>query len=316
MKIRFEISGFASALALIALGSWLAGYFSIDLVPGQPLLESLRLHIAALMLVLAVVLFLARARWRGLVLAIIAVVALAQDVVLINDLFSRRPDTSALADAPKLKLLHFNVLRGNDNGAAIADYIEASGADIVTVLEALPLQPHFARLAATYPYRMGCDSAAACDTVLMSKLPFENGRVRELSYFSPGRLILTEFDFAGKRIGFVAVHLTKPYFDGVADGEIWMLRRRLDTLPQPLIVAGDFNAAVWSKNLKGLIDGNDLLIGPDLPGTWPPRFGRFGVPIDNVFSRAPLVITKLEALPSSMGSNHLGLTAEIALLPE
>ena len=47
--------------------------------------------------------------------------------------------------------------------------------------------------------------------------------------------------------------------------------------------------------------------------TWPVRAGMFGVPIDNIWTRAPLLIEQVAALPDAMGSNHRGLTASLSI---
>ena len=58
-----------------------------------------------------------------------------------------------------------------------------------------------------------------------------------------------------------------------------------------------------------------LAPGPAYPPTWPVELGPLGVPLDNVFTRAPLAVQSVEAIPDPMGSNHRGLLAGIALAP-
>ena len=78
-------------------------------------------------------------------------------------------------------------------------------------------------------------------------------------------------------------------------------------------MAGDFNAAGWSDSIDRLAREERLIPGPYYPATWPVRAGMFGVPIDNIWTRAPLLIEQIAALPDAMGSNHRGLTANLSV---
>jgi endonuclease/exonuclease/phosphatase (EEP) superfamily protein YafD len=113
-------------------------------------------------------------------------------------------------------------------------------------------------------------------------------------------------------VNLVAAHLVKPYFDSAAVAEAQELERILNRLDGPLLLAGDFNAAPWSDTIEHLTRAANLLTGPSYPATWPVFLGPLGVPIDNVFTRQPLIIDDIDAL-DAMGSNHRGLVADIVI---
>ena len=78
-----EFRGAITALALVACLAVLAASFDVG-IPGQSLLQSLRFHIAAVVLVLSIVLFASRAWWRGLLVLVVAVSSAAQGGLLVK----------------------------------------------------------------------------------------------------------------------------------------------------------------------------------------------------------------------------------------
>ncbi|MGC4077558.1 MAG: hypothetical protein QM702_11115 [Rubrivivax sp.] len=126
-------------------------------------------------------------------------------------------------------------------------------------------------------------------------------------------MITAATEIKGTRINLVLAHMTKPYFDEFPLEEAYNLAVAIKKLDGPVLLAGDFNAAAWSDNIDRLSRRADLAPGPSYPATWPIRLGPLGVPIDNVFTRAPLLIEHVEAIEDAMGSNHRGLISEISL---
>ena len=307
-----EIRGAATAIALLVTLVLAVVTFKPGL-PLEALLQSLRFHIAAGLLALALVLFFVGARWRSLLFAALFAASVYDGASIIL----RQQQARAFAEAgatPLLKLISFNTLQDNmKNGGRIADMLVASGADVIFLMEAGPLEPYADKLKAVYPYVAGCGSDEGCSTVMLSKTPLTDISVRSLSPVWSKRLVMARTVIGGQTINLVQAHLVKPYFDDFAQGETWYLRQIIDKLQGPVLLAGDFNAAAWSDNIDRLAEGAGLAPPPAYPATWPVRLGPLGVPIDNVWTRAPLVVTKVEAMADAMGSNHRGLVVELGM---
>jgi endonuclease/exonuclease/phosphatase (EEP) superfamily protein YafD len=287
---------------------------SIDFgIPGQPLLQTLRFHVAAVLGIGVVLLLAGGSRWRAAIFLAILCVSLAEGGAFIYRMQAERAEALRAPHEPFLRLVSFNVLHGNTaNGEAIADMVKASGADVVVLLEAGPVFPHLDSLRQEYAGHAGCEAERACDLLLLSRTPLTGIEKRSLGYFYRDRLITAQTRIGGVVVNLVAAHLVKPYFDSAAVVEAQELERILGRLEGPLLLAGDFNAAPWSDTIEGLTREADLLAGPSYPATWPVFLGPLGVPIDNIFTRRPLVIDKVEAL-EAMGSNHRGLAADIVI---
>jgi endonuclease/exonuclease/phosphatase (EEP) superfamily protein YafD len=306
---RNELRGFLTALACVAALMLLLASAPYVL-PGQPLLQTLRLHIAGAALVVAILLFVFRARWRGVLLAALAFVSLGEAGYWYFTQQSTRIAMTPHSETPRFSLISYNVLIWNERPAELADELLARDADVVFTFESGGLWSELDRLRERYPHKLGCDTEARCDTMILSKTAL-TGTVGSLSDFSRGRLIVAQSAIAGRDVNLVALHMTKPYFDLAAEGESWALRRVLADLEGPVVVAGDFNAAPWSGNLRRLMRDAALMPAPWYPATWPAEFGLLGVPIDNVFTRAPALVETIEAIPDPLGSNHRGLEAMI-----
>jgi endonuclease/exonuclease/phosphatase (EEP) superfamily protein YafD len=308
-----ELRGGLTALALVVTGVLLA--VSVDLgIPGQALLQSLRFHIAAALLGLVVLLFAGGAWRRAWVFVLVFAISAGQGVAIVYHQQEPRLALTALPGKPLLTLLSFNLLASNQNGENIARFIAGSGADVAVLMEAAPIASHRAILSAVYPYQAGCDDGSRCGgVVILSRTPLADITVQSMSGAWLNRLVTANTTIGGQKINLVAAHLVKPYFDDFAAEEFAKLGATIDRLEGPLVLAGDFNTAAWSASIDGLLRRRSLVPGPLYPATWPVRLGPLGVPIDNIFTRAPLVIENISAMADSMGSNHRGLMAEIGV---
>lgn len=274
-------------------------------------LHSLQLHFAAAC-VLAMI--LALAIHRGIVVWLVLAASLAltaHTIMMIRDLAAMAD--SGDASAPGFRLLSFNILSSNyGNGDAIAKMISASGADIVNIMEAEPLQAYIGELSRTYPYRLGCGLMVTdCDQLMLSKTPLRQGTVRSLSPIFDNRFIMAETTIAGRDVHVGGIHTTKPYFDDFQTFELIRAALAITDTEGPFILSGDFNASSLAPNIRMFLRWTRLRTADWEPPTWPTRLGPLGLPIDHVYVRAPLKIRSLSNLPETYGSNHAGLVADI-----
>ena len=313
MKPAAEIRGLLSGLALVGI----AGLIAIDgpqLIPGQELLQSLRFHIAAAVLGLVVLLLMSRAWWRGVLLLVIVLASAGQGGLIVyreQQARSAYDGRTALATA---RVLSFNVLNSNERGADIADYMIETSPDVAFIMESGAIHFQRERIAAAFPYFGGCDgNGANCDLMVFSKTPLTEVRVIPLQPFARLRLVVAKTVIDGQAVTLVGTHLSKPYFDESAWGELYQIRALLRTISGPVILSGDFNAAAWSEPVAQLATASDLVPPPYYPATWPIRFGALGVPIDNMFTRGGARIETIAAMDDALGSNHRGLVASVGL---
>lgn len=312
VQLKAEVRGFALAMAAVSAVSLLAVTVDFD-IPGQQLLHSLRFHLAAVSLIPILVLLSSGARWRAAIFFIIVLASAGQGISILLNQQESRPGFAGRV-LGSLDVLSFNVLSKNTGGASIANYMVQSAPDIAVIMEAPALQPYLASLGATFPTRIGCESAQACDIALFSRLPVTDATIQALGPLKRMRLITAKVVVSGQTVTLVAVHLSKPYFDETAWIELTQVRALLQKIDGPIILAGDFNAAAWSGNVARFVDRAGLMPPPAYPATWPLELGAFGIPIDNMFTRGNAVIRTISAMPDAMGSNHRGLRAVVDIM--
>jgi endonuclease/exonuclease/phosphatase (EEP) superfamily protein YafD len=273
---------------------------------------SFQVHFALVALLGALLLLLLKRHWFAYVLLAGAVFLLGHGIVMLK---AFQADPATAASQEPFRLISFNIENFNfENGAHIADAVIASGADVVNILEAQPVRLQIPRMTRTYPYRIGCGVGTdGCDTLVLSKRPFIETSISSIGDLWPNRLVRSVIDFDGARITFVSVHLAKPYFDDFQVEELLDLRDAVATIEGPFVLAGDFNSAIIDPHIQRFVSTAGLKTVFPEPATWPITAGRLGIAIDHVLARPPLRLTSVERMDDSMGSNHFGLVAEIAI---
>lgn len=296
-----------AVLAMLALAA-----ASIDLpVPNSDVLQSLRFHFAAACLALPIALFVLGARWRAILVLALILVSIGQGAYLIHKQQEPRKQLEAAVDTDGFTVMSFNVLATSDRGQDVTDYMINLAPDIAVIMETPGIERSLGRLATTFPYHIGCENTATCDLSLFSRTPLINAQMHLLGPLKHERLISARTIINGRPVTIVALHLSKPYFDGIAIAELWQITHLLRQIDGPVLLTGDFNSAAWSRSVRQFVNRSQLIPPPRYPSTWPVRLGEFGVPIDNMFTRGALRIDEIGAMPSNFSSNHRGLLAHV-----
>ncbi|WP_337268963.1 endonuclease/exonuclease/phosphatase family protein [Oryzifoliimicrobium ureilyticus] len=273
---------------------------------------SFQVHFAIAAACGAILALMIKRHWYGYVMLAAAIGLAVHGVIMLKE-FATPP-----SQAPQLfSMISFNIENENyENADKITQIIRKSGADVVNVFEAEPIFADLPQIKATYPYSIGCQSTAeSCDTLVLSKHPFLEQKIMSIGELWQNRMIHSAIEFAGKRVDFLAVHLTKPYFDDFQLDELKDISYEIGTIKEPLVVAGDFNSSVLTPGIQRFMRREQLKTVFPEPATWPIRAGPFGIAIDHIFARNPLQLIKVSRIKDNAGSNHYGLEASFSLAP-
>lgn len=247
--------------------------------------------------------------------ALLALLALAGLVWTGADYARMRAPAGARSD---LTLLWFNLFFANRTPREeLVAAIAGSGADVVMLAEAAPVARHLDALERRYPYRLGCDAVATCSVMILSRRPFERAEILGFDQLGESRLLHVRLaaPAGGRPVDLLAVHLLKPWYLGLTGNERtrldWILRR----YKGPLVMAGDFNAAPWSRRMRRLHATADLGFARWPVATWPAAAGAAGIPIDHLLVRGGAGIVATAPWGGDLGSNHRGLLARLDLGP-
>lgn len=226
-----------------------------------------------------------------------------------------RQAVAAPAGSQKVRVLSFNMLNENfANSERIADYLLDSNADVAFFMEANPIASQLEKLATKYPYQSGCGpKMPGCEYSILSKFPIKSEFTDSLSDIRRNHFGVIETEIAGKTVRFALAHLTKPYFDNYHELELRRLSLYLDAFGGTIILGGDFNSSSIAPDMQRFLKDSSLSkTGPE-PATWPIAAGRYGIAIDHIFVTDDVTPLSLQRIPDSLGSNHFGIIADVAI---
>ena len=235
-------------------------------------------------------------------------------VCLVTD-YQNRSDAGE--GNPALRVLWFNMQTSNRIApAALAGSLQQAAADIIVLAESRPALNLPALLSDTHPHRLGCDNRPSCGLLLLSRHPLKQPRIRQLTARTQ-RFLRVNVDLPEDRqnIHLIATHLIKPWIYGFAQTEENTLHWAISNAenPAPTLLMGDFNAAPWSRRMRDSSGRFNFRHAKRPVATWPVKAGTWGIPIDHILVRGEASIVSLIPWGADLGSNHLGLIAEIAI---
>lgn len=266
-------------------------------------LAHFRLHLAVLLLIGLLALVILR-RWRLSVLAGLAMVA---GLVNLGPVLSNQ---GPAGHGRVLTLLQFNTLFRNPTPLAIVDQVLAAQPDVITLQEVSASTAEIVRsLQADYATVSTCFYGEVGDVVVLSRWPAVSQGCEALR-----GLAWMVLDIEGRHVTVASLHLHWPYpyrqYSQIAE-----IEPVLRSLPQPVVLAGDFNAAPWSEAVgriaeavSGQVAGGLRLsfrLSPFGTGPWPV------LPLDHVL--LPQGATAEVSILPGAGSDHLPLLARIWL---
>lgn len=218
-----------------------------------------------------------------------------------------------------LKVLQANLYLHNKDPKAFLDLVAQENPDIIVLAEVTSawlstlqdlkqIYPHqLVEVPDNYAY--GIAALARTDVVSMQRKSLTKG---------PRSALFLKIQHQGQSIDFIALHASNPLttygrqqqeFDAFID---WWR----DNNPQNAIVAGDFNATLWSPGLRHVMRATGLIharLKRGYKGTWHqalPPFAR--LPIDHVLVAGVVEVSGF-ALGPDIGSDHLPTLTTLAI---
>jgi endonuclease/exonuclease/phosphatase (EEP) superfamily protein YafD len=227
-------------------------------------------------------------------------------------------------DAPRLKVMTFNLWVRNGETDRIVAYLRAEKPDIVFLEETTEAHKRaLATLIDLYPTQVTCHTGIiACETMILSRFPARWQKAGPIAGAMPSTAIAALDLGDGRTVTAVAVHLTWPFPMQGRDAQreqALHLAQALEAYSGPLLIGGDFNGGGWARNQDAVKSLARLTSEPGLHPSWPAiRYHGFDVPawlrlpIDHLFTRGGPVIANAGTGPK-LGSDHLPLLAVVAL---
>ncbi len=308
-RIKAKLGGTLGILALLALfPSWLGllgdWYWALDLCA----------HFRWQYLIAGIVI-VAWSVWRRRKIAAFAVLTLLLNVFLIGRLgLHAEVSRAALAQDFHLRVVSLNVLTSNPNTQVVLDYLLASDADVIALIETdQKWLDALAPLQAKYPHYILHPRPDNFGSALFSRVPLAKAQILNLGK-SGLPSIEARLNFRGRDVVVIATHPVPPYGSAYADfrdTQLAALAAHVQQASEPVLLVGDLNATPWSAGMRIATSGNlgfRSLAAPWTP-TWRAR-SIFAIPIDHALCTAPLVITR-RAVGPDVGSDHRPIELDV-----
>ncbi|MEO1274436.1 MAG: endonuclease/exonuclease/phosphatase family protein [Pseudomonadota bacterium] len=288
------IRGVASLLATLGIVAVVAGYFG-DAHPAFDTLGAGRLH-AAIAFAALLLFSTAFAALTARLLAFTGLVAAGAGIV-----------PSYLPGDPvvevDLSVYSHNLRFNNSDLDGLLAQIETVEADVLLLQEVSRENAKALRRLERGRWRLEiCPFAAVGGVALMTQGAEEIG-------CEPGQgLAWARIPVGGEEVTVATLHLPWPWPHGQAP-QAERIAELLGDLPEPLVIAGDFNAAPWSHTVDLIAEATGTRITPGLrlsfqpPDLWP------GLPIDHVLVSEDLVAAT--EMLGRAGSDHAGLITDL-----
>lgn len=317
---RIKVLGSIAGLAGLGLSLGLIGGYFGRVHPALDSFAHFRVHLAAGLLVVALVLLALRGFRRiGLAMVILGAAALVNvtNPSIIPGLGPVEASPDGIDEtAPVYRLMHLNLRFNNPEPGKVLSLIGRTRPDIVTLNEVSGMWADKLRLLeSAYPYRTICTNDGNAGAVaILSLRPFAEGA--EAQCRQGGALATASVDLGGRFVDIGTLHLHWPWPKEQA-AQIERMAPELGQLQETAILSGDLNATPWSAASQRVAEAAGVTVaGPDNP-TWLwrrlPEWLRFaGLPIDRIFTKGDIVVRSVRTL-EPVGSDHVPVLLEFSL---
>ena len=217
----------------------------------------------------------------------------------------------------QLRILHSNVLTGNERYSDVISLVKKEQPDIAVFVEvSTSWAKELSVLGKTFPYRSLQQESEQYGSVIYSKLPLVNTSVK--SFSSRRKTLLADVEFQGKLISMMLVHPAVPikpqsFID--RNQQLAAIGEYAAEVKNPLIIVGDFNTTMWSPFYKSLVETAKLRnarSGFGLLPTWPTFIPVAYIPIDHFLVSKEIGVLNIHT-GRHVGSDHLPLITDLVL---
>ena len=222
-------------------------------------------------------------------------------------------EVTAARDCPparRITLLNANVLMTNADFESLPRLMREHDPDLVLLLEPGPeWARRIAPVIARYPYRIGRPLPNTYGLILLSRLPLEDARLRDLMQPHVPSVKTGVRLRSGEVVDLYGVHPEPPYpsdDSGERDAELVRIGKEVRSAGRAAIVLGDLNDVAWSHTsrlFRRLAGMRDPRVGRGPYPTFPASMPLLAWPLDHIFVTPHFRLVSIDRLPD-IGSDH------------
>lgn len=233
--------------------------------------------------------------------------------------FAKRP-VRAESGSPALRVMSFNLLASNIQFVNVAEEIQRHDPDVLVALEfSQNWERMLAPLSRAYPHAIREARWHGFGIAIFSKYPLHDSRVLQAAPLSSDLPILvTAVETPRGKVHLMAVHFVSPTGSrrlALRNRQFEFVRKQLEAIPEPRLVAGDLNCTPWSPTMQRFLELSrlrDSRSGFGIQASWRPAgMALLAIPIDHVLV-SPQVQIHNRFLGRSSGSDHRPVIADVS----
>lgn len=220
--------------------------------------------------------------------------------------------------AADITLLHSNVHTQNDEFAAFVDLVLEENPDIFIVQEiSQRWLAEINELEKVYTYKYAIPREDNFGIAIYSKYPYESVQDVYLGGSGLPSIVATVI-ISGQRVTIITTHPLPPVNNNSyvsRNTQIIEITEASKDHQGPLIIIGDLNVTMWSKDYETLEVGSNLTNarrGFGVLPTWPTTLPMFMIPIDHCLVSSHFLVQDIR-VGEDIGSDHLPLIVKLNL---
>jgi endonuclease/exonuclease/phosphatase (EEP) superfamily protein YafD len=210
-----------------------------------------------------------------------------------------------------LRVAHYNTYKENQDYDAIANEVLRLDADVVSLVEMSNAKKKavLPKLIGRFPHQYDCKEVDYCAISVISKFPIIESSGR--AHWEGPPFAMVKLDGKAGRVTFLSVHMTRFPYSRAQLNQAQYLVKLLESVSEPVVVAGDFNATPFSRITTTLEKGANLQRMTELP-TWPAQAGMPQLAIDHVFASTDFRVVANQQIGEPGHSDHYPILLTLA----
>lgn len=227
-------------------------------------------------------------------------------------LLSASPRLAKTDQSPDVRIVAANLQKRTEALQRLRAWVNATQPDVIVLSEVTPSIADASRHWRDYPYRLEAPQHSAFGMLLLAKRPLLAPRIeRDTQRITTLRATIA---VDGETVELIGFHPMPPMTPRMETGLREELKRLTRGRSASRIIAGDFNATVWSPALRQL-DATRWRRAMPLRPTWPAQWrGLFGIGIDQVIANTDWQVVQARVGPAN-GSDHLPVFVALRRTP-
>ncbi len=267
-----------------------------------------RLHLTVPLIMISIILLVYRKWTRGAILMAIGLISL----LTVNFFPETKMPKQVAKGKDSITVVQLNLYYWNKSKGKVVELFRKQKADIVILQEVSRHTKQIIQdVEKDYPHRIICPYSNEGAVAVLSRFPKVEGDATGCAV----RMGLAWIRVLahGRPVSVASIHLDWPYpFD--QNQQIEAMSKHLKSIPQPVVIAGDFNAAPWSSAVNRVATATNTSVIGGVRFTLKKRIFKglvsIDLPIDHILKSQEFTTQKIK-VGDEVGSDHLPVISRL-----